>query len=169
MGASMMDALTARKYFTYSPENGELRWAIRSSPAAAVGDLITSRTVRGNYLKVQFNGKYYTAHRIIWLMVYGEWPRDQIDHVNGDGGDNRLCNLREATHSQNQQNRRAMPNSSGFPGARFDKLAGHYRVSVMVNGIIHNIGAFKDPEFASLVYSEAKRKYHKFAPVLRSA
>ena len=46
----------------------------------------------------------YVHHRVCWLLYYGEFPKDEIDHINHDRADNRICNLRECTQSQNQAN-----------------------------------------------------------------
>lgn len=57
------------------------------------------------YRFVRVLGHLYRAHRLIWLYVYGHWPKNDIDHINGDRSDNRLVNLREATRSENHWNK----------------------------------------------------------------
>ena len=54
----------------------------------------------GNTLKTIFKKKFF-AHRICYAMFYGKWPINQIDHINRNRSDNRICNLRDATYSQN--------------------------------------------------------------------
>jgi len=50
-------------------------------------------------------GKSVKAHRIVWAMTRGEWPTDEIDHINGDPADNRPENLRQVSHTDNVKNR----------------------------------------------------------------
>lgn len=45
------------------------------------------------------------AHQIVWAMTRGEWPTDEIDHINGDPADNRPENLRQVSHRDNVKNR----------------------------------------------------------------
>ena len=67
-------------------------------------------------------GKRYYEHRLIWLYHYGEWPKDQIDHINGDRSDNRIENLRECAHQQNSFNRKSDRGStSKYKGVHWSK------------------------------------------------
>jgi hypothetical protein len=85
----------------------------------------------------------FKAHRIVWAMTYGYWPGHQIDHINGVRNDNRLCNLREATVAQNQQNQRASPrNASGYPGVSWHKRIGKWEAHITVDGRRHHLGLF---------------------------
>lgn len=55
------------------------------------------------YTTIGYKGKYYSAARLAWYLYYKEWP-NQIDHINGNRSDNRICNLRNVTSKQNNQN-----------------------------------------------------------------
>src|SRR5215468_6803827 len=71
------------------------------------------------YVHIGVDGRTYSAHRLAWFYVYGVWPEHDIDHMNGVRGDNRLVNLREATHIQNCRNSRTCrPNKNGFRGVK---------------------------------------------------
>ena len=60
--------------------------------------------------------KYY-AHRLAWFIYYGEWPKNQIDHINGVRTDNRIKNLRSVTVSENRKNAKLrIDNKSGRVG-----------------------------------------------------
>jgi hypothetical protein len=56
--------------------------------------------------------KLYSAARLAWLYVHGEWPKNQIDHINRVRDDDRLVNLRDVTRTENQNNR---SNNNGLP------------------------------------------------------
>jgi len=92
-----------RSLFDYNPDTGLLLWKIRSHGRRA--DRAGSRGTSG-YIKVETGGKIFLSHRLIWLWNFGYFPENEIDHINGDGSDNRLSNLREATRSCNLFNRK---------------------------------------------------------------
>jgi len=60
----------------------------------------------GGYLNIGLNNKTYKLHRLAWLYVYGEWPKNHIDHIDGNKLNNKIDNLRDVTNSQNHQNRK---------------------------------------------------------------
>jgi HNH endonuclease len=56
-------------------------------------------------IRIGLDGKLYVASRIAWLMYYGEWPSQLIDHIDGDRMNNRIRNLRDVSHTVNMNNR----------------------------------------------------------------
>ncbi len=93
----------------------------------------------GGYQTVFIDGKSYQAHRFIWMLVYGEDPgKNDIDHINGDKQDNRLCNLRLATRSQNVTNKRRL--DTPIPGISWDD---GWRARCMIDGKRKHLGRFK--------------------------
>ncbi len=71
------------------------------------------------YLKAMLLGTRYKIHRLAWLYVYGEFPKEQIDHINGDRLDNRICNLRDVSQIMNNQNSaKRIDNTSGCVGVK---------------------------------------------------
>lgn len=108
------------------------------------------------YFQLSFGGKQYLAHRIIWAMHHGRSPTGVIDHINGKPWDNRIENLREATHAQNRWN----SNTRGKKAECVFKCAGGYRARVTANYQSYITPPFPDREFAALVASEMRRKYH---------
>ena len=76
---------------------------------------------KAGYVSIRLDQKDYSAHRLMWLYVYGAMPILQIDHINRNKEDNRPVNLRLATQKQNSENVfRAKQNTSGFRGVRFE-------------------------------------------------
>lgn len=101
---------TVRRTFAYDPLTG-LVW--RKSKPRYFGRLDT----RG-YIRFYVGGTSLQAHRIAWLLAYGGWPPQPIDHINCVKTDNRLCNLRLADAHLNALNRRHLrPNKdTGYVG-----------------------------------------------------
>jgi hypothetical protein len=100
------------------------------------------------------------AHRIAWLLYYGKWPKDQIDHINGDKSDNRIVNLREATNSQNGKNLKlSINNKTGVTGVAFDRQTQKWRAYIRVNFKMINLGRYMDFEDAVIARKSAEKKY----------
>ena len=112
------------------------------------------------YLSVEIDHKSYSVHRLVWLMHHGVLP-EFLDHINGNKLDNRIENLRPATKSQNNQNKRLYSNNtSGVKGVCWHKRIKKWQVNVRVNGKQKSFGFFDDIELAELVASEARNKLH---------
>lgn len=162
----MNDELTVervRELFDYDPNAGVLTWRIRTSNRVGVGSEAGTSESNG-YRRVEIAGRPYRVHRLVWLWVHGVWPANQIDHINGDCGDNRLANLREATCAENQQNkRRALRNSrSGVLGVSRASGDRGWMAYIGVDGRERYLGTFPTVAEASAAYVEAKRLMHPF-------
>jgi len=150
---------TLNELFVYDPLTGDLRW--KSIPAnfrrAKVGDLVGTVGAKG-YLIVGVNRVQYLAHRIIWKMMTGADPVDQVDHEDTNRLNNRWANLREATNGPNVWNAKLRKdNKSGFKGVHF-KL-GRWR-AVLGGGEKRqqHIGCFGSKEEAAEAWRVAAEK-----------
>lgn len=111
------------------------------------------------YAMRRIRNRKVLMHRIIigegncWLM--------DIDHKNGNRLDNRRCNLRVCTRSQNQQNRRMMSNNtSGYKGVCWDTQAGKFRARIhLLSGKSVYLGVFDKAEDAGMTYNAAAIKH----------
>lgn len=122
----------AHRLLVYNPETGEFRWKI-SRPKCNKGELAGGYWVR-NYLGIRLNGFKYMSHRLAWLMVYGEFPRHEVDHINGVCDDNRLCNLRAVTRAENNRNAALRKdNKTGIPGVRRIKDKDRWLAYIRIN------------------------------------
>jgi hypothetical protein len=120
------------------------------------------------YRTVAIEGGRYMEHRIIWLIVYGRWPKDQIDHSHGNKGKNTVDGLREAHNSQNHQNQKNREdNSSGHTGVSWHKGASKWTANIDADSRHIYLGLFSKKQDAIDAYLAAKRKYHSFQPVPR--
>lgn len=105
------------------------------------------------------HGEY--MHRVIAKRV-GLDCSYEIDHVNGDRLDNRRCNLRAATRSQNSYNaKRRRDNTSGFRGVCWDKRRSKWQASIKFGGRRLFLGNYDTKEAAAFAYKIASKKYYK--------
>lgn len=87
----------------------------------------------------------YRAHRVLWLLHTGEWPTDQIDHINGDRADNRIINLRAVSNTDNARNScRPSNNTSGVVGVYWYKRHNMWYASIRINEKNLSLGYFED-------------------------
>ena len=78
----------------YDPETGLFTWIAPLSNRVQVGDVCSTVAPIG-YILIGVRGQKLYAHRLAWLYMTGEWPENQIDHINCVKTDNRWANLRE--------------------------------------------------------------------------
>lgn len=155
----MLTAERVRELMDYDPQTGEFTWKVTSGKARK-GAKAGSVGVWG-YLLICLRGRPWPAHRLAWLHVHGEWPKGQIDHINGVRTDNRLANLRDVSQSVNMQNQRKATkrSSTGILGVY---VAGPgFMVRLQKNRKMHYIGFFMSKEEAEEAYVQAKRKLHE--------
>jgi hypothetical protein len=159
----------AHERLIYDDKTGLLTWKIDHWKTVKAGRL-AGDFYRNGYRRVCVDSKDYLAHRVVWLMIHGEWPDCEIDHINGDRTDNRIENLRLATSAQNKQNvGLKSSNRSGFTGVSWFKACKCWRADITLNGKAIYLGRFDTPEAAAEAYAKAKAELHTFNPVARAA
>jgi hypothetical protein len=116
------------------------------------------------YIYIEIDRKRYRAHRLAWFYVYGEFPTNQIDHINEIKDDNRIVNLRLATNQENQHNVSSLQlnNTSGFAGVFWRKDRKKWKAIIYLNSRQKHLGHFDTAEEAYESYLAAKRELHKF-------
>jgi len=167
-----------RKLLRYDPDTGLLFWRKRTSDMFNGGasggrdsscrswntrhggkEAFTSDDIK-SYKRVAIFGKIYYAHRVMWALFYGEWPNDQIDHINGIKYDNKISNLRVVTHAENQRNKRiCRANTSGITGVVWNKRDKNWRAQIKVDGRMKSLGYFDCKSAAAIVRKAAEVKY----------
>lgn len=156
-----MNELTAdrlRSLLRYEPETGALVRLVTTSNNARAG--MIAGCPKDGYLVTRIDGVLYRNHRLAWLWMTGEWPKCFVDHRNTNRGDDRWSNLREATPSFNQQNRRAPQknNKTGYIGV-FKSPYG-FLASIRIDGKSINLRHHATAELAYETYLAAKRALH---------
>lgn len=147
---------------SYDPLTGIFLWKVDRGQRVTAGDVAGGVSPDG-YHQITVFGQKYVAHRIAWLLSFGEWPAGQIDHVNGDRLDNRLANLRDCSIAENAQNR-ALGDGAGTYFSR-----GGWVSHLKVDGVSFYLGKFDTRDEAHAAYCGAKRLAHRFSPVVRYA
>lgn len=138
-----------RQLLRYEPDTGKLFWRerlpdsvncarestrvriCRNWNARFAGEEVRqSPTIRG-HAYVAINCVKLLTHRVIWAIYHAEWPRHEIDHINGNRVDNRLCNLRDIPHQENMKNVALnRDNKSGHHGIWWDDKRGKYQAFI---------------------------------------
>jgi len=119
--------------FRYDEETGKI-YHKRKQPGIQYGG---EAGCAKKYRSVKINQRLYRVHRVIWCMVYGSFPKDCLDHINGDKHDNRLSNLRAATRSQNSMNQPAKQSNTGYRNVSYKESKKSYAVSFSIKGKRH--------------------------------
>lgn len=153
------------------PETGRLTWK-RRDPASFIGPENRTRAWNSTYPgkrafacrnpKGYLGGAYQArpllAHRVVWALTYGYWPKN-IDHINGNPSDNRICNLREATPGENARNCKIHArNDTGVAGVSWNKAQRKYRAFIQSNWVRHYLGIFDRLEDAAAARKEAEQR-----------
>ncbi|EBM1728385.1 endonuclease [Salmonella enterica] len=153
----LMSVGDIRDLIDYNPENGVLTAKVNFSGRQA-GSVIGSQTWQGYYAFSLF-GKKCFAHRLAWLLHYGEWPSQPIDHINGIKTDNSIRNLRLCSLSQNQFNKPTQKNNTtGVKGVYWNKRDKRYVASVQFNGKKYSAGHHKDIDSAKEAVMKLREK-----------
>ena len=143
---------------TYDKETGKLYWKA-ARQGVTVGKEIGTVSTNG-YRVLTINGKMYKTHRIVFLMHKGYLPAI-LDHIDGDGLNNRLENLRPASYNQNQHNRKLNNNNkTGFKGVSYIKATNKFRALINHQHKAIYLGEYATPEEADKVVRAAREELH---------
>lgn len=145
------------KFFTYNPNTGIIINKINRG-VAKKGDQAGSVDSKG-YLRIRRKQKFYSMHRIAWVLHYGDWPKGQIDHINGNRQDNRIKNLRVVTQKINNRNiQLSSRNRTGIFGVRWKPKDKAYHVYIGT-GVDTYLGQTKDFFEACCIRKAAELQY----------
>ena len=171
----MIPARELRKLVELDPSTGKMTWKHRDASyfkdsggrytqdrAARVwntryaGKPAFDAPHRMGYLTGTLFYKDLLAHRVVWALVYGEWPSNTIDHINGVKTDNSPENLRDVKHIENMRNQKARSNNtSGVTGVSLDNSRRKFEAYITVSGEKKCLGRFDSISDASAARSSA--------------
>ena len=164
----MLTQADVKKLFDYNPDTGSCTRLTRPSRNVHIGDELGSVHCYSGGLKyrqTEINRTQYGIHRLIWLWVTGEWPENDIDHIDGNGLNNAWSNLREATHIENMRNKKiGANNQSGVVGVSFYAQTKKWRAAINVaSGEKKHLGYFDSLEGAKAarLQAEIENGYHE--------
>lgn len=163
-----------RECFRYNRKTGELRWKRRPPHhfkrrqdwktwnTRQFGKIAGCDDMGGpGYKLVRISGKIYRASRLIWKLITGNGPTEDIDHRNGNPSDDRWFNLRDATHQQNQQNRRKLRTGKAkLKGAIWDKARSKWMATARMGDYTARLGRFDNEQDAHKAYVLASKALH---------
>jgi hypothetical protein len=151
MAKEILTQARLKELFSYDEKTGFFVRHKRLGPKKDIAGHVATKGHR----QIMVDRKLYMAHRLAWLYVYGEHPKLLLDHINRNPDDNRICNLRLATNSQNQQNTRIKKsNKSGVKGVGYCLDSRSWRARITKNDKTFDLGRFKNFDLAV----EARKK-----------
>lgn len=158
-----MSVERARELFNYDPETGTItnRTNRSRAPAGAQSGYVRPdgyRTIRADHTA-------YLAHRVAWLLYYGEWPTQHIDHVDQNPSNNVIANLRECDDAENAQNLAPKGyGTSGYLGVtRYHHDPTKWVAKIKKAQKAYNLGIYNCRTAAYVAYCTEKRRIHTFA------
>jgi hypothetical protein len=150
----MLTQSRLKKLLHYNPQTGVFSWRgfrRRRGTKTSAGYLNSH-----GHVMIMIEGKNYPASRLAYFYKKGHWPPNQMDHKNRKPADNRWCNLRPATPSQNTCNRRGK--RAQFKG--ITRVKSRYRAQIQVNRKYTHLGYFDTEAKAHATYVAAASKQH---------
>lgn len=155
---SAPDINVITEHLSYDPDTGifiRLKSKTRPDSVGKTAGYISKE----GYVVISIGNMSYKAHRLAWLITYGEWPDEDIDHSDRNKSNNRITNLRKATRSMNCANVGIRShNTSGYRGVSFNAQWGRWFAQIIVGGEKKFLGYFESPEKASEAYTSAARE-----------
>lgn len=148
----------------YDPSTGVFTWIKENKSHPRLTGQRAGAT-RNGYEMIKLDGNAFRSHRLAWFYMTGNQP-EIIDHINGDGLDNRFDNLRNTTQAINAQNHKERVKENNLPTG-VSTCGSKFRARITVNKKVIFLGSFDTPEKAYSAYRDARDKYHD-APAARN-
>lgn len=140
--------LAKERGYTYCPVSGELK--------GVFGKIIRKKTNGRVVCRLYVEKKPYDllSHRLAWYLHYGHLPINSIDHIDGNPSNNKIDNLRDVTHQQNQWNQ------TKAKGYSWNKRRKKFQAHIKIDRKKKNLGYYSTEQEARNAYLKAKEIYH---------
>ncbi|HBA3774519.1 TPA: HNH endonuclease [Escherichia coli] len=132
----------------YNKETGIFTWKKKLSARGAVGKV--AGTISYGYNAINIDGVRYFAHRLAWLYVYGEWPKQEIDHIDRNRRNNAISNLRDVSRVVNALNVGPRNSNAGIKGVTFCQARNQWQAQINVSGKNITLGRFNTIDEAAI-------------------
>ena len=143
----------------YDLESGKLYWKGGYPSNGRSGKRALNCAGSQGYRVGRFKSRLVMAHRVLFCLAHGFYP-PHIDHINGVRYDNRISNLRAASHSINNRNMETRSdNTSGVVGVSYYKRDGNWQANITLSGKTRHLGYFGTKEDAIAARKAAEEKY----------
>lgn len=140
-------------------KDGHLFWKKRVAKCVHIGDKAGCLKPKG-YISIRYKNQYYQAHRLIYMWHFGDFKED-IDHFDGNKANNRIENLRKATDTQNQYNKKIGRNNiSGIKGVFWAKDYQKWEARIKVNKKPIYVGRYNSLEEAKIAIEKFRQEHH---------
>lgn len=168
MARNLISHFELRRLLHYDADTGVFTWKLDVNSRARAGQ-VAGNLEKSGYVRIRINKVVYSAHRLAWFYHYGTWPKDRIDHKDGNESNNSILNLRVASNSQNMRNASApSSNKSGVRGVYWNKSLEKWHAQIQIHGKKFHIGYFDSISAAKEARALAAIKKHgDFASELR--
>lgn len=155
----MITSKELKEHIFYDETTGQFTRIKNSGQRGIAGTICNCKTNNG-HIQITVKGRTYPAHRLAWLYIYGEFPKNQIDHINNIKTDNRIINLRESTNQQNSFNKNQSVGISGLKGVYWNKKIKKWISVPVLNYKKHYLGQFDNKEDAYKAYVNFCKENH---------
>jgi len=162
MHKNKLDFDFVNNLLSYSPENGKLFWKNTFSSRAIAGEEAGYRWTNSSgksYRVIGINNNKVFAHNIAWLLFTNNWPTCVVDHLDGDGLNNKIINLSDKSRSDNGKNQKLFStNKLGIPGVYYSAQKNKYRAEIKSLGRYENLISTRDFFEACCARKSAERR-----------
>ncbi|MFG3398644.1 HNH endonuclease [Pseudomonas sp. NPDC077408] len=170
MSAEPIATTVLNALIAYDSLTGELTWLHRSHDSGAFNSKFAGKVAgsvksnaygyRQRNIRITIDGNKavtLNASRVAWQLFYGEEPSHEIDHIDGNGLNNRINNLRCVPRCINMQNKsKYRSNTSGITGVSWHKQRGKWAAQACIGGKNRHLGLFETKEEAAKRVMEAR-------------
>lgn len=139
----MISQSELKQILTYNKDTGIFTW-VNSGKGRNINKVGNIDSY--GYLRIHILGKTYKAHRLAWLYIYGQFPKNLIDHLDGDKSNNKINNLQDVTPLKNSRNKKSHRNGH-LLGTSFNKKCKKWSAQIRIH-----LGYFDSKEEAHKAY-----------------